>query len=319
MIAADRRVVVRVGVPAASGALLENAPGPVLVSAGALWDKDARRFKAPGLPVWWADAALDSAGYVAMAHHGGYPWSVEQYVELVVRGRGLCRRTDDRDDDVMGLPAPWAWWSAMDYCCEPQIASNRSEVERRIALTVSTYVDCLDVLGAWRAGGVTDVADPMPILQGRTPEDYVSCAEKLAAAIDAAHPCTCPRGGDECSADWHRAHAGLPELVGVGSVCRREVRGSEGILRVVGALHQALPPHVKLHLFGVKSAALRELAGHPRVFSIDSQAWGTAARNAALRAPGGKVPCTTALKIPMMRDWAARQVAIATPRQLPLL
>lgn len=315
---ADRRVVVRVGVPKSGGALLANAPGPVLVSAGALWDKDTRRFRAPGLPVWWGDVALDSAGYVAMVHHGGYPWTVEQYVELVVRGRGLLERPDDRDDDVMGLPTPWAWWSAMDYCCEPKIAGNRVEVERRMALTVETYVECLDALGAWRDDGVTDVADPMPILQGRTPDDYTRCAEQLAAAIDEAHPCTCPDGDDECSAEWHREHRGLPELVGVGSVCRRQLRGPEGILRVVGALHQALPPHVKLHLFGVKSAALAHLAGHPRVHSIDSQAWGTAARNAACRAPGGKVSCTNEVKVPIMRDWAAKQAAVARPRQVPL-
>lgn len=313
---ADRRIVVRLGLPKVTGSLVHEAPGPILVSAGALWEPEARRFRAPPVPMWWRDVALDSAGFVAMTHHGGYPWTVEQYVELVVRGRGLSLRPDDRDDDMLGLGAPWTWWSAMDYCCEPEIASNRAEVDRRIDLTVSSYVDCLAAANAWREEGVTDLDDPMPILQGRTPDDYARCARDLEAAIDAENPCTCPAGDEDCDAEWHRSTAGLPELVGVGSVCRRPLRGPEGLLAVVGRLDAVLPPRVSLHLFGVKSAALGVLAGHPRIHSVDSQAWGYAARREALDAGAS---CTVALKVDRMHAWHGRQVRAARPRQVPLL
>lgn len=174
-----RAIQVRIGVPKATGEVFAAAPGPLLLSAGALWDPAAGRFRAPPVALWNRDVALDSGGFVAMMR-GGYRWTVEQYVDLVVRGRALAARPDDRDDDLGGFGPPWSWWSAMDYCCEPEIASNRAEVERRMALTVERYVDCLGAIGAWRDEGVTDTPDPMPILQGRTPEDYVRSAEELA-------------------------------------------------------------------------------------------------------------------------------------------
>ena len=77
-----------------------------------------------------------------------------------------------------------------------------------------------------------------------------------------------------------------------------------------------LPTYVKLHLFGVKSAALKHLASHPRIHSVDSQAWGTAARTTALKEG---VSCSNELKIDTMRDWAGKQRRAARPRQVPLL
>lgn len=314
---ADRQIQVRIGVPKATGAVFAAAPGPILLSAGALWDPGTERFRAPPAALWGRDVALDSGGFVAMMMHGGYRWSVAQYVELVVRGRSLAARAGEEDADIGGLGAPWSWWSAMDYCCEPEIAKDRREVERRMALTVERYVDCLNELGRWREEGDTQTPDPMPILQGRTPDDYVRSAAALAQAIDDAHPCSCPcpSGDPDCAAPWHRTHAGLPEIVGVGSVCRRSLRGDDGILRVVGALDQALPAHVRLHLFGVKSSALAALAGHPRIASVDSQAWGTAARTQAVQTG---TACTNAMKIESMTHWAASQRAAARPTQLPL-
>jgi hypothetical protein len=70
----------------------------------------------------------------------------------------------------------------------------------------------------------------------------------------------------------------LPPLVGLGSVCRRSLGGRAGIIRVLSAIDVHLPRGVKVHLFGVKGAAIGALAGHPRVHSMDSQAWDYAAR-----------------------------------------
>jgi hypothetical protein len=94
----------------------------------------------------------------------------------------------------------------------------------------------------------------------------------------------------------------LPALVGVGSVCRRDLSGRAGLLAVVEALDRALPPRTRLHLFGVKGSAIRRLAGHPRVPSVDSMAWDLAARYAAR---GGN---DLAHRIARVRAWYGRQV-----------
>lgn len=140
------------------------------------------------------------------------------------------------------------WWAAPDYCCEPEIAYDRAEVLSRVERT------------AFKLDWARQVAEdlgcpaPMPVLQGWLPEDYLRCAGMVPE---------------------------LPALVGVGSVCRRALLGPDGVLAIVKALDRALPPHVRLHLFGVKGTAVEALAGHPRVHSADSAAWDFAARRAA--------------------------------------
>lgn len=209
------------------------------------------RFTSPGLAAWTTGAALDSAGFTAMLR-GGYRWTVAEYVEFVVTNGG---------GDACTMPFPWAWWSAMDYCCEPEIAGDRAEVERRIGLTVDSYAETLAELDWWRGEGVNTVPDPVPVLQGRTPADYVDCARRMAAVA--------PDGQ-------------LPELVGVGSVCRRKLHGRDGLLAVLSTLDRELPPEVRLHLFGVKGDLLRHLAPYShRVASVDSMAWDFRARRQA--------------------------------------
>ena len=64
-----------------------------------------------------------------------------------------------------------------------------------------------------------------------------------------------------------------PDLVGLGSMCRRRTDG----------LDRVLPAPVRLHLFGVKSTAIAALPGRPRVASsTDSQAWDFAARKSRI-------------------------------------
>jgi hypothetical protein len=93
----------------------------------------------------------------------------------------------------------------------------------------------------------------MPILQGWTPDEYVTCAQWLPLV------------------EW-------PELVGIGSVCRRQVGGSDGILAILEAVDAILPSHTSVHLFGVKSTVLELISHHPRVASVDSMAWDVQAR-----------------------------------------
>ena len=264
---------IMVGLPFSTrGKLIDAAQAvgaPILISAGSL-HRRRRRPDANGERPWsfcrigdaaWLNnrgACLDSAGFVAM-RQGGYRWTVSEYVEMVVTNHG---------DDNSCQPFPWIWWSAMDYCCEQEIAADRAQVDHRIDLTIASYGEHLDELDYWQDEGVTDVPDPMPVLQGRVPADYLRCAQGIAAQL--------------------REHGrdGLPALVGVGSVCRRQLHGPDGLLTVLDALHAALPAGVQLHLFGVKGDVLPHLVTrYPgRVQSIDSMAWDYAARMDARKA-----------------------------------
>ena len=281
-------VAVRVGLPYLPGradhaflAVIRELGARALISAGSLYRADRGWLTAPAT-AWSISPALDSAGFVAQARFGGYRWSTAEYVERVVRNFA----GEDEDPPRWALPFPWAWWSAPDYCCEAEIARDRGAVAARIAATVAAYGETLAELEGWRREGEVGVPDPLPILQGRTPEDYVGCATALAESIEATHGCRCPAGDPEgCGAGWHRAHRGLPDRVGLGSVCRRPLRGPEGLLAVLDALDEALPGHTRLHLFGVKAAALGHLGRYgDRVESVDSCAWDRAARWDALKA-----------------------------------
>ena len=228
---------------------------PILVSANSLWNNDRQRFGG-----WQCysgfDTALDSGGFVAMMRYGGYRWSVDQYVSLAATMRPT-------------------WWAQMDFCCEPEIASNQQEVRKRIDRTVEHLHQCQDATRG-------TVGMPMPVLQGWKPTDY----------------CEGPIWDDGFK--W-------PNLVGVGSVCRRPLRGPTGILAVIGALDGKLPESVQLHLFGVKSAALRALADRfpTRIASVDSMAWNVAARR---EAHNKNIPCPGSMRADHMGSWYLKQV-----------
>jgi hypothetical protein len=111
------------------------------------------------------------------------------------------------------------------------------------------------------------------------PEDYLRCMDLLS--VD----------------DW-------PDLVGLGSVCRRNLHGPDGIATIVEALDRVLPPNVKLHLFGVKGGAISEFGDHPRLASIDSMAWDFGVR---CKQRTGR---TQAMRATAMMGWQAAQSAV---------
>ncbi|RUV98351.1 MULTISPECIES: hypothetical protein [unclassified Mesorhizobium] len=151
---------------------------------------------------------------------------------------------------------PWEWWAAPDFCCEREVAHDRAEVRARVVATAAKL--------AWAqlVAADTGVKPPMPVLQGWQPDDYLRCAD----LIDRFSP--------------------LPDLVGIGSVCRRHLGGPDGVVSVVDRLDSVLPHHVRFHLFGVKGAVAIALRGHHRIASIDSQAWDAAARREATKVRG---------------------------------
>ena len=241
-------LLIRLGIPETTGVIPTAARrlgAAVMVSAGALWVPDGERFRLPGARCNLLDMALDSSGFVRHASQGGYPWSVAQYVELA-------------------WLASWSWWSQMDLPCEQQIAPNRAEVLSRVDRSADLFGECLAEARRVRSeSGPTSLAaqlrDPVPVLQGRLPEDYARSAERVAVVC----------GGD------------LPSFVGVGSLCTRPVSGSAGVLAVLKQIDEMLPRQVRLHLFGVKGDAIGDIASFDRVASVDSMAWDFRARAAS--------------------------------------
>lgn len=245
--AIGRTIEIVVGLPhLRRGPLLERAKVkgyPALVSANAFsrWDRPS------GYPIWkgWdlrslanADGLvsldLDSAGFVLASRYRGIPWSMDAYVGLAAS-------------------YPFRRWASLDHCVEPEIAHDRDEVLDRIARTIALNHAC-------HARGLEQgIADRfMPVLQGRSPQDYLRSLDGIAGLL---------RPG---------------VVIGVGSMCRRPVHGPEGLLAVVSMLDRTLPADIRLHLFGVKGTALGHLVPlSARVASIDSAAYGIAARREA--------------------------------------
>lgn len=178
----------------------------------------------------------------------------------------------------------FAWWSQMDLCCEPEIAADRAAVHRRITGSAQLLFLCRQAAAYMRTIGDPALTDPMPVLQGWQPDDYARCVDTYAGVLQGA---------------W-------PQLVGVGSMCRRSLRGGTGVVAVLRVLERVLPRHVGLHLFGVKGDALQALHGNPRIVSVDSMAWDRAAR---WRAVKEGVPCSMALKKEEIARWLASQQA----------
>lgn len=173
----------------------------------------------------------------------------------------------------LAASAEWAWWAAMDLCVEKELAADRLTRRLRIAGTAAGYGECR------RLARDRGLRDPLPVLQGQTVDDYKYCADMMPIV------------------DW-------PVLIGVGSMCRRNVHGDDGIERVVEGLDRVLPPHTKFHAFGVKGQALQRLASHPRIASTDSAAWDF---NARMLRPTGR---TQAFRAEEMASWHRRHVSL---------
>ena len=94
---------------------------------------------------------LDCGGFTAMKRYGGYRWTIWDYVELATELRPL-------------------WWSAMDYCCEPEIANNPDEVTPRVRNTVYSLAKTIATVVAWnRELPGLQATPPMPVIQGWKP------------------------------------------------------------------------------------------------------------------------------------------------------
>lgn len=176
---------------------------------------------------------------------------------------------------------PWRWFASMDLCVEPEVAHDEAEILNRVARTARLARLCMRQA---RDRGIAERL--LPVIQGWEPRHYLRCLDMMPA-LD-----------------------GYP-VIGVGSMCRRHVRGPTGAVAVVEALDRALPPGVRLHLFGVKTDAAEALRGHHRIASVDSQAYGMHARQEARK--GGFSKSNAYLAGVMAEWWQAQLERLARP------
>lgn len=176
------------------------------------------------------------------------------------------------------------WYAAMDICCEPEVGyheerwfKGESPAWPHVRATIHNLWKLLDV----------SRRNPVPVIQGWSLRDYAWCVLRMEETIN----------------HW-------PNLVGVGTMCRRNTKG---ICEVMNLLDRMLPPHVKLHLFGVKGAVLRRLNAcfSHRIESIDSFAHAMRAR---FDARDNKISNDSNHRVMHMERWYHNN----TQSQLPL-
>jgi hypothetical protein len=284
----DENFIMRIGVPHSGGSLAAHAlesQWPVMVSAAAFWDRDKQKFRVPtATSLEDCDFALDSAGFTAVAGWGRkgrqrgiagvYPWTVSEFVSFAT---AMNPR----------------WWAQPDLCCEPEIAPNREVVKYRIEATASILEAVLrQVYNLQNEAARSQFSplvsnafpSPVPVIQGRTVDDYRYSLELL-------------RGVWDTWSGW----LSEPALIGVGSMCRRHLdHPTEGVFAILEGIKDYLPPGSKLHVYGVKGPALTRLAKMGYIASADSMAWDVSTRMSAVKAG---VPNTMERRKAGMTEW----------------
>ncbi|ABO59824.1 hypothetical protein LA345_40190 (plasmid) [Burkholderia vietnamiensis] len=294
----DDDLMVRVGIPHKGGRLAFHAFNqnyPAMVSASAFWNAGKSCFQFPNATdISELDFALDSAGFTAMLAWktkgtqpglgGIYPWSIEDYVSFAA----TCGSR---------------WFSQPDCCVEEAIATDRKEVDFRINATATFLEATLRVLYALQdqasatcsARVIANMFKPcVPVLQGRSKSDYLRSLDLMLNVWERWTP-------------W----LAMPTLIGIGSVCRRDLHHkTEGLYAVLSALEGNLPPGSRVHLFGVKGACLNEIRMLDYVASVDSMSWDYGSRVKAFRAG---VSNTIAHRSSEMTRWMSKAEKQAKP------
>lgn len=154
------------------------------------------------------------------------------------------------DEEYLQYIQRWqpAAWALRDYPCEPHLLQQWDRtVQDNIRRTVEHHAKLLDLA---QDCGLQETA--VPVLQGWHPRDYIDCL------------------------DLFRDAGLIKGYMAIGSICRRGQVGQ--IERIITALRQELPGHVKLHGFGLKYTALRERSIWQYLHSVDTGAWDYEAR-----------------------------------------
>lgn len=291
-------LTMRVGIPHRGGHLAVHAFNhdyPAMVSANAFFDYKTSTFKVPEhTDLDMLDFALDSAGYTAVLNFqrkgrqpgiaGVFPWTYEQYVELACTLRP-------------------SWWSQPDLCNEPAVANSQTEIDYRVNATGTLLEGTLRILYAWQEKlskdftprEIANMAFPCtPILQGWSIDDYLRSLDMLMTVWSRWEPWLAP-----------------PTLIGLGSVCRRDLHHpTHGLYAILKALDGRLPKGARLHLFGVKGAALKEVRTMDWIASADSMAWDYGSR---IQAHKKGVSNTYEHRSNAMTSWMTKASQMMTP------
>lgn len=200
---------------------------PLMVSHNRL-----RRIKSGfSFPICHGSWILDSGAYDVITRHGRYLDTAEEYVRAV-------RAYDIRIGNLM-------WCAPQDVPCESKaLAATGATVIEHQEWSIRSYID---VTALWERLAHHRASPFRPVLQGRTPEEYLRCWDRFARL-----------GVDLTQFD----------VIGVGSVCRRE--RTDDIREVVAALRQRTTG--RIHGYGVKAEAVGLFD------DVDSMAWSKIAR-----------------------------------------
>lgn len=230
-------LVMRVGIPHKGGTLAFHAfnqEHPSMVSANAFWSPRKAAFSFPETTdLSELDFAMDSAGYTSMllwrnkgkqrGMAGIFPWTCSEYVGFA------------NDSNA-------SWWSQPDLCVEKEIVSSAQEIEFRINATATFLELVLRMLYEWqnelaKTCTSTVVANllkpPVPVIQGWDSAHYERSLEMLMQVWSRWQPWLAP-----------------PALIGVGSVCRRELNHpTHGLYAILDRLEPLMPTGSRAHLF----------------------------------------------------------------------
>lgn len=252
---------------------------PLFVSYGRLRRLKHKLPRSPRKGRW----ALDSRGFRELADHGRWTITPQRYVADVHR----------YDEEIGNLE----WAAPQDRMCEESVimggrwgretfAGTRRPGEtmhqaiyRHLDETVENYALLAQL---WSETGSRADCPFFPVLQGQRVEDYHRCWDLYeAAGVDLSEL----------------------EMVGVGSVCRRQ--GTHEIGELMTSLQERDQRNragredagiLPIHAFGCKTQGLQRYGG--LIGSSDSMAWSDHARHNDLKHPActaGHARCTYCL------------------------
>lgn len=183
-------------------------------------------------PSWFVDSggAPDT-----IKANDGHAEPIEDYIDYLA-DPPIKYRDDPEEIEI-------DYYALRDWPCEPDVREALDlSVDELLDLTVRDHRRTLELA---EEAGIE--AEPVAVLQGWEPEDYLECLDRFF-------------------------EAGLvTDHIGIGSICRRAPL--DEIVEVVAKIRQALPDRCSIHGFGVKKNVFEDDSALFSFDSADSTAW----------------------------------------------